>query len=188
MVNIRSLIISIVLCGLLQGILAVNIIKKAEWGGLTAVAKNALENNLQYVVIHHSAGAYCNTTEKCKEQMRNMQSYHMNTLGWDDIGYNFGIGADGNIYEGRGFGIQGAHASSWNGKSIGIMFIGNYNDHTPTDSQILKANELLTEAVSQGHLSSNYTLYGHRQVGSTECPGNKLFKEIQKWSHWWERV
>ncbi|XP_055851974.1 peptidoglycan-recognition protein SC2 [Episyrphus balteatus] len=167
-----------------QGILSINIINKSEWGGLVAVSKSSLEINLEYAVIHHSAGSYCNTTETCKQQMRNIQSYHMKTLGWDDIGYNFGIGADGNVYEGRGFGIQGAHASGWNTKSIGIMFIGNYNDHTPTNTQILLAKELLNEGVFQGYLSPKYVLYGHRQVGKTECPGNKLFAEIQKWSHW----
>ena len=35
------------------------------------------------------------------------QNYHMNSLGWSDVGYNFLIGEDGYIYEGRGFYRQG---------------------------------------------------------------------------------
>lgn len=36
------------------------------------------------------------------------------------------IGGDGQIYEGRGFGIQGAHVPKYNSKSLGICLIGNY--------------------------------------------------------------
>lgn len=50
----------------------------------------------------------------------------MDTKGWDDIGYNFIIGEDGNIYEGRGWGKKGAHSKPFNSKSIGICIIGNY--------------------------------------------------------------
>lgn len=113
-----------------------------------------------------------------------MQAYHMKDLGWDDIGYNFGIGADGNIYEGRGLGLVGAHAKNWNSKSLGIMFIGNYNTYKPTSTQIEKTKELIDYAVSQGYLSSNHVIHGHRQVGSTECPGNHLYNEIKTWPRW----
>ena len=35
-----------------------------------------------------------------------------------------------------------------------------------------------------GKISPNYTLYGHRQIrGGTECPGDRLFKEITTWDH-----
>ncbi|XP_037949219.1 peptidoglycan-recognition protein SC2-like [Teleopsis dalmanni] len=122
--------------------------------------------------------------DTCKQQMRNMQSYHMDSLGWADIGYNYGIGADGNIYEGRGAGVMGAHATNWNSKSYGIMFIGDYNNYKPTATQIAKAKELIAYLVSKGYVSSSYTVYGHRQVGSTECPGNNLYNEIKTWANW----
>jgi N-acetylmuramoyl-L-alanine amidase len=40
-------------------------------------------------------------------------------LEWDDIGYNFIVGEDGNVYEGRGWGIVGAHAPGFNSYSLG---------------------------------------------------------------------
>jgi peptidoglycan recognition protein len=38
--------------------------------------------------------------------------YNYNNLiqGWSDIGYNFIVGEDGNVYEGRGWTKVGAHA------------------------------------------------------------------------------
>lgn len=39
---------------------------------------------------------------------------------------SFAIGGDGNIYEGRGFNIVGAHAPKYNSKSVGICLIGDW--------------------------------------------------------------
>lgn len=50
----------------------------------------------------------------------------MDTKHWSDIGYNFIVGEDGNVYEGRGWGKQGAHSKNFNNKSIGICIIGDY--------------------------------------------------------------
>lgn len=36
------------------------------------------------------------------------------------------IDHNGNIYEGRGWGVSGAHAPGYNSKGVGISFIGNY--------------------------------------------------------------
>jgi hypothetical protein len=40
-------------------------------------------------------------------------------LGWADIGYNFLVGEDGNIYTGRDWTNVGAHTVGYNSKSIG---------------------------------------------------------------------
>ncbi|XP_017872994.1 PREDICTED: peptidoglycan-recognition protein SC2-like, partial [Drosophila arizonae] len=120
----------------------------------------------------------------CAQELRNIQSYHMNSLGWADIGYNFLIGGDGAVYEGRGWNVLGAHATNWNSKSIGISFMGNFSNSKPTAAMISAAKSLLADAVSRGQISSGYTLYGHRQVSSTECPGNNLWNEIRTWANW----
>lgn len=49
-------------------------------------------------------------------------------------------------------------------------------------------HDLIDYAITQGYLSSNYTLYGHRQVRSTECPGDALFNEIKTWPHFQSNV
>ena len=44
-------------------------------------------------------------------------------LGWADIGYSFLVGEDGNVYEGRGWSLAGAHCIGYNSKSIGrVLF------------------------------------------------------------------
>ncbi|XP_039957188.1 peptidoglycan-recognition protein SC2-like [Bactrocera tryoni] len=167
-----------------QADFSVRVISRAEWGGRQPTNRVWLNNYLSYAVIHHTAGAYCSTKASCAQQMRNIQSYHMDSLGWPDIGYNFLIGGDGQVYEGRGWNSMGAHASNWNGISIGISFMGNYNNDRPTAAQIAAAKGILADAVARGQISSGYILYGHCQVGATECPGNNLFAEIRSWPHY----
>jgi N-acetylmuramoyl-L-alanine amidase len=50
----------------------------------------------------------------------------MNAQRWPDIGYNFLVGEDGNVYEGRGWDAVGAHAVPYNSNSIGICVIGDF--------------------------------------------------------------
>jgi N-acetylmuramoyl-L-alanine amidase len=54
----------------------------------------------------------------------------MDTNGWLDIGYNFVVGEDGNVYEGRGWTRVGAHAVNWNSRSIGIAVIGDFTSES----------------------------------------------------------
>ena len=45
---------------------------------------------------------------------------------FDDIGYNFLIGGDGIVYEGRGWNKQGAHTKGNNFKKISYRLEINY--------------------------------------------------------------
>ena len=37
---------------------------------------------------------------------------------------------------------------------------------------------------SRGDIKSSYILKGHRQVGSTACPGTTLYNAIKSWPRW----
>ncbi|KAI3353810.1 hypothetical protein L3Q82_005032 [Scortum barcoo] len=65
--------------------------------------------------------------KECEKQLVSIQREHMTERGFDDIGYNFLVGGDGTVYEGRGWGVVGAHAKSNNHDSVGIAFMGNFN-------------------------------------------------------------
>lgn len=58
----------------------------------------------------------------------------------------------------------------------------------PSKPMLEATQNLINYGVSIGIIEQNYTLYGHRQLRSTECPGNALYNEIQTWPQWSEVV
>ncbi|XP_024079389.2 peptidoglycan-recognition protein SC2-like [Terrapene carolina triunguis] len=157
------------------------IISRRQWGARPPRSRVPLRTPVPYVIIHHTAGNRCTSQASCIQQVRGIQNYHMDTLRWPDIGYNFLIGEDGNVYEGRGWRTVGAHAKNWNYKSLGFSFLGNFSSRVPNTAALNAAKSLIQCAVSKGFLRRTYTLKGHRNVFATSCPGNALYRVISKW-------
>ena len=63
--------------------------------------------------------------------------------GWNDIGYNFLIGDDGNAYEGRGWYTLGAHAQSYNDDAIGISMMGDFTSQMPSQAALDALDNLM---------------------------------------------
>ncbi|KAF6779908.1 hypothetical protein AHF37_00527 [Paragonimus kellicotti] len=91
------------------------------------------------------------------------------------------VGNDGKVYEGRGWGVVGAHARGVNSRSVGIAFIGDFTKIQPSPAAINSARELIEEGVRKGKISKNHRVRGHRDVNSTTCPGDRLYATIKKW-------
>ncbi|KAJ1172969.1 hypothetical protein NDU88_004811 [Pleurodeles waltl] len=143
-----------------------------------------LKTPLAFVYIHHTyePSQPCRTFAECAADMRSMQRFHQEDRGWDDIGYNFVVGADGYLYEGRGWAWQGAHTKGYNTLGYGVSFIGDYTLQLPPAYALdLVKDHFLQCAVGAGYLLPGYTIYGHRQLVQTTCPGDALFQEIQTW-------
>jgi N-acetylmuramoyl-L-alanine amidase len=84
-----------------------------------------------YNVIHHGATpSYCSDQATCSAIVRAYQEYNIDTNGFDDIAFNFVVGEDGNIYEGRGWGVVGELAPNYNTRSIGIAIIGDFTSES----------------------------------------------------------
>ncbi|XP_068623392.1 peptidoglycan-recognition protein LB-like [Battus philenor] len=156
---------------------------RSEWGARPPSGVKALALPVPYVIIHHSyiPGA-CHTEKECAQAMRSMQNAHQLTNNWEDIGYNFAVGGDGAVYEGRGWTNVGAHASAYNPFSIGIVLIGDWVSTVPPKHQLETTKKLIAQGVELGYISQDYKLIGHRQVRNTECPGEALFQEISTWN------
>ncbi|XP_035648257.2 peptidoglycan recognition protein-like [Oncorhynchus keta] len=100
---------------------------------------------------------------------------HMQDRNFDDIGYNFLIGGDCTVYEGRGWGVMGTHTKGNNHNSFAIAFMGNFNNESPSPAAKSSVKHLLQCGVSQGHFHPVFILLGHRDLRDTECPGERLY-------------
>ena len=147
------------------------IVSRAEWGAAPARSTTPLNPaRVHLFVLHHTTGSY-----KGPVSVRNIQKFHQGPdRRWADIGYNFLVAPDGTIFEGRGWGFAGAHARGKNSESIGVAFIGDGFKPMPEAAQ-RSVLWLLGEAEKRfGQLSP----LGHRDVGSTACPGDAVYR-------WW---
>ncbi|XP_065364125.1 peptidoglycan recognition protein-like [Calliphora vicina] len=146
-----------------------------------------IKEPIDIVIISHSATDSSISSTTNMEILRNIQTFHVDSQGWDDIGYNFLIGCDGNIYEGRGWGVVGVHTFGYNSRSIGICFIGSFSRSLPTEKALESCKNLLKRGTNEGHLTQNYKLLCHRQCISTVSPGRLLYEEISKWENFYNK-
>lgn len=151
-----------------------------------------------HMIVHHSAGQ--TTSSDFPAAVRSYWDLHVNTNGWDDIGYNWLIDGNGVLYEGRGDGVLGAHFSCMNSGTMGVCVIGNYQTNIPTSAALGKLYDLLAwEACDKGitipgssfHAGSSQTLNhisGHRDANNstdpdgcpdgTVCPGDNIYTQL----------
>lgn len=148
-----------------------------------------------HIVIHHSAGF--TTSDDFAGVVAYYYDLHVNTNGWDDIGYNYLVDANGVIYEGRGNGVQGAHFSCMNTNTLGVCVIGNYMTVAPApgameslmnflawesclyDIEVTEASYLPLADMDLpnvcAHRDGNDSESVNSCASGTECPGDVLY-------------
>jgi hypothetical protein len=98
-----------------SGVPQPRIISRKGWGANEAWAtREPVYETPTHFVIHHTVTS--NDPQDPAYIVRAIYQYHALSQGWGDIGYNFLIDRQGNIYEGRkgGDGVVGVHAGSYN--------------------------------------------------------------------------
>ena len=180
-------------------------VSRAAWGAdESKVRGTSAVDQLKAVVIHHTAGSNSYTSAQSAQLVRGILDYHTRTLGWADIGYNVLVSKYGQIFEGRSGGlhrnITGAHAYGFNSGSFGISVMGHHSSTAvPRAARVAVAQlvgwKLLSTFQTSVSAKSSWTpgsgtlftpgktvslakMLGHRDVNSTECPGNRLYNEF----------
>ena len=178
---------------------------RAEWGAdeTLRLGKTPIYGQVQLGFVHHTAdlsdtSANTYTAADVPAMIRGMYAYHVQTLGWDDIGYNFLIDRFGRTWEGRYGGtdqaVVGAQTLGYNAVSTGVAAIGNFEiDPTAlpavppavTDafSRLLAWKFSLAGIPATGNspvlgldgLTPLQRISGHSDAYATLCPGRYLY-------------
>ncbi|SDJ94743.1 Por secretion system C-terminal sorting domain-containing protein [Catalinimonas alkaloidigena] len=167
------------------------VIPQSEWrAGLPPPKQGPQSNTVDHLIVHHSA-TY-NSLDNYENVVRNIYLYHTQSNGWNDIGYNFLVAADGTIFAGRdgqgqyeGDDVMGAHFCGKNSGTMGVCMIGTFTDVAPTAAAQQSLVDLLAwKAEKEGidplgssphHGVVLNNIAGHRDGCSTECPGDQLY-------------
>lgn len=136
-----------------------NIIKtQLNWNGTFTDG----ENKPSRIVLHHAEASSCTVFD--------IHNWHLQR-GWAGIGYHYFIRKDGSVYQGRKEGWRGSHCPGANYNSIGICFEGSYMLEEMSQVQINAGLELIADINSR---YGNMPIYGHKELYSTSCPGDKF--------------
>jgi len=178
--------------------------REAWWGNLPAEELEPdytpKQISITHAAVHHTVTA--NRPPDPPQVMRQIWDWHVNDNGWLDIGYNFLIDHEGTIYQGRynpwlaNTDVRGAHAGNANSQSTGLALLGQFepgaspdvgdpaslaldalvkmiswrfgqNDINPMGSAVIPVNP--------GGTRNLPTIFGHRDVSATACPGDNLY-------------
>jgi N-acetylmuramoyl-L-alanine amidase len=137
------------------------------------------------IVIHHSL-----TKDSKTVSWDAIKRYHTETMGWDDIGYHYGIeyvGEEVQVLKGRSTIYAGAHTREFN-NSIGICLVGNYDEQSVESDKLDALIDLTVSVLMEyPHLTPNQ-VYRHTEWASYKsCPGKnfpwpQFVKEV--WDRW----
>jgi hypothetical protein len=175
---------------------------RAAWGADESIVRNPPQYAaaVRFAIVHHTAGSNTYTQADAPAVVRAIELYHVQGNGWNDIGYNLLVDRFGTVYEGRAGGVDrnviGAHALGFNTGSVGIAVIGTYGSAAPPAAAQDALARTLAWRLDLAHVDPVSTLSvvsggserfpagaavtlravsGHRDTGSTECPGNALY-------------
>ncbi len=116
------------------------ITSRAGWGADESISPEEPGylpgGKIKAAFVHHTAASNDYTCEQAPAVIRGIYAYHVQQLGWKDIGYNFLVDKCGTVYEGRKGGVDlpvmGAHTYGFNAESTGISVLGNYTTTAPS--------------------------------------------------------
>lgn len=180
------------------------VIPRAGWGADEALrcGKTEYDSGVRAAVVHHTAGSNDYAPEDSAGIVRSIYEYHTRTLGWCDMAYNALVDKYGQVFEGRAGGlsrpVEGAHTGGFNKDTWGVAMMGDFETVPPTPIQLRTTGRLLGWRLGLDHVNpkgtvvltsdgSSYThfprgatptlptIFAHRDVGNTECPGNAAY-------------
>ena len=181
------------------------IMPRLSWGADESIRRGppTYASAVRLAIVHHTAGRNDYSRAEAAAIVKGIQLFHVQGNGWNDIGYNFLVDRFGTVYEGRFGGIDrnvvGAHALGFNSGSVGIALLGTYGDAQPSAAAQAAIARLIAWRLDLAHVdptsfltfvsggSERYAngipvllnaVSGHRDTGSTECPGNALYSRL----------
>ncbi len=171
------------------------IFSRAQWGADESIRnkKSLSYGTISAGFVHHTVNANEYTEDQVPGIIRSIYAYHVKSRGWSDIGYNFLVDRFGRIWEGRYGGIDkpviGAHTLNYNQYSFAMSAIGNFETAQPTDVMLRAYGQLFAWKLSLHGVdpastsqrvgrSTFQAINGHRDAGSTACPGKHLYAQL----------
>jgi hypothetical protein len=105
---------------------------------------------------------------------KGMKNYHVNTLGWNDIGQHISVFPDGAIVTGRDFSKTPASIRGHNTGAFAMEIIGNFDK----GNDELAGKQLISVLkITKHFIDANVDVVFHREHSNKTCPGTSVNKK-----------
>lgn len=141
-----------------------SIVSRADWGAADPIGilNGWPANQPTSWTLHYEGVDVPTDLDDYATTVQGIQRYHMSHGYWD-IAYNWLVGCDGRVYEGRGWDLRSAAQVSGNAVSIAVCYLGGPS--TPlTDAAKVAINALIAERPME--------VFPHKHWFNTACPGD----------------
>jgi hypothetical protein len=130
------------------------------------------------ITIHHQGGRPSVSREKNSvvAEIDAVYAGHKHKR-YGDIAYHFIIDYGGCVWEGRSLAYEGAHVCHQNKNNLGILVLGNFEKQIPS-MESLASLDKLTGVLRARFGIKHHRVYGHRDIGSSLCPGKNLYPHV----------
>lgn len=153
---------------------------RSDWG---ARAPKTLARDSQpkgELFIHHSDGFGGNIQTRAQQRatMRAIQDFHMDHNGWSDIAYNYvvfqpqGRFRRARVYEARPTWAVPAAQLNHNSGTLAVCVVGNFDQEKVKRGTVERLKSVVRHVA---HRFPIHSVRGHRDVVSTDCPGDRLY-------------
>lgn len=103
-----------------------------------------------------------------------IRRYHVEVKGWADIGYHWGIELVGDrwvVFPGRPEWQAGAHCQGRNSDSLGVCFVGKFDEVPPPEGQWNMGLTVVRNLCAKREIPFS-RVFGHREFNPHKsCPG-----------------
>lgn len=183
------------------------IFSRAQWGADPALLgwDPQYAPSLKAGFLHHTVGTNSYTAAQVPAILRSIYAFHSQTRDWGDIGYNFLVDKFGRVWEGRAGGVDSAviaaHAGGFNAGTFGVALLGTHQSVAvppaaldavssvfawkldrwnldPYGTATLTSGGGGTSRYPAGTVVRKNVVSGHRDVGLTECPGDRAYAAL----------
>ncbi|XP_026286548.1 peptidoglycan-recognition protein 2-like [Frankliniella occidentalis] len=157
------------------------------WDPRYAKVPDELPLPVRTVIVHHTTTRPCDSRADCAKIVLFIQDLAFDTDN-DDIPYNFLVGGDGLVYEGRGWGLIGGAVYGWNSEALVFALVGTFDYVEPTPPQRASLLRLLQWGLDHEKVHAEYRIAGACQlkVNATSTPGLRFMDDLKTWDHWWD--
>ncbi|MGP4010385.1 peptidoglycan recognition protein family protein [Streptomyces sp. 4N124] len=181
------------------------IVTRRGWGANEKLREKKIgyTKKVKVAFVHHTGTGNKYWCKQAPSVIRGIYRYHVKSMGWRDVGYNFLVDRCGNIYEGRAGGVAkpvlGAHTLGFNTNSMGIAVLGTFDSKKPSGAAVKAISRLTAWKLGLHGVNPRGKTYlksgggnlyrkgkkvrlnvisGHRDGFDTACPGRQLYRKL----------